>query len=241
METRASQEVALQRRHYAETADRYDTLREGEDEVALGLALDFMLSSLDRLGARSILDLGSGTGRTLLQIKKQRPDIHTVGIEPVAELRAIGHRKGLTEAELADGDATKLRYADGEFDLVCEFATLHHIPKPELAVREMLRVARKAVFICDVNNFGQGSFVSRTAKQFLNSVGLWKLADYVKTRGKGFSISEGDGLYYSYSVFNDYARIRAACRGVHLLGNTGDAGHDLYRTAPGIALLGIKK
>ena len=27
-----------------------------------------------------------------------------------------------------------LNFDDGEFDLVCEFATLHHIPCPEKAV-----------------------------------------------------------------------------------------------------------
>jgi len=233
--------VALQRRYYAETAGQYDALRAGEDDAALGMALDFMLSTLDRLGVRSILDVGSGTGRTLLQIKERRPDLRVVGVEPVAELRALGHAKGLEAAELIDGDATRLAYADGEHDLVCEFATLHHIPRPALAVREMLRVARKAVFICDVNNFGQGSVASRTVKQLLNALGLWKLADYVKTRGKGYLVSQGDGVYYSYSVFNDYALIRAACRDVHLLSNTGRAGYDLYRTSPGVALLGIKR
>jgi ubiquinone/menaquinone biosynthesis C-methylase UbiE len=240
MDTSATHAVALQRSYYASTANRYDDLRTNE-EVANGLSLDFMLSALDRLGVRSILDVGSGTGRTLLDIKKQRPDVRVLGIEPVAELRAIGYEKGLTGAELADGDATRLGFADGEFDLVCEFATLHHIPKPEIAVREMLRVAAKAVFISDVNNFGQGSWLARTAKQTLNALGLWKVADYVKTRGKGYSVSEGDGVYYSYSVFNDYPQIRAACREIYLLGNTGDAHYDLYRAAPGLALLGIKK
>ena len=41
-------------------------------------------------------------------------------------------------------------------------------------------------------------------------------------------ISEGDGLVYSYSVFNDYKQIGEACESVHMV-NTTDAAPDLYR------------
>ena len=53
-------------------------------------------------------------------------------------------------------------------------------------------------------------------------------------------MSEGDGLVYSYSVFNDYKQIRAACESVHLL-NTADGAPDLYRSASHVAVLGIKR
>jgi hypothetical protein len=70
-------------------------------------------------------------------------------------------------------------------------------------------------------------------------LGLWPVVDFIKTRGRGFKISEGDGLAYSYSVFNDYGRIREQCKSVHLI-NTVDAGSNLYRTATHVALLGLK-
>ena len=125
-------------------------------------------------------------------------------------MRAIGHRNGIPKQDLIDGDATCIGYKDGEFDLVCEFGILHHIKRPDLAVKEMLRVADKAIFICDVNNFWQGSLLSRTIKQLINFAGLWRATDYLKTGGKGYTISEGDGLGYSYSVFNDYRQMHAA-------------------------------
>ena len=87
-----------------------------------------------------------------------------------------------------------LALADELFDLVCEYAALHHIPRPGVAVREMVRVARKLVFISDLNNFGHGSKISRVVKQCLNFCGAWPIADLIKTKGKGFTISEGDGL-----------------------------------------------
>jgi len=87
----------------------------------------------------------------------------------------------------------RLAFADGSFDLVCEFGVLHHIPRPELAISEMLRVAKKAIFISDSNNFGQGGKFSRFLKQAINALGLWPATNMIKTKGRGFTLSAGDG------------------------------------------------
>lgn len=231
-------QVAIQREYYRKTAAQYDESHvnvSGEHDFALA----FMLSMIDFLSIGSMLDVGSGTGRALLRAKQAYPNLNLLGIEPVLELRELGHAKGLAQHELIDGDAQNLTFSDGVFDLVCEFGALHHIPKPSRVISEMLRVARKAIFVSDSNNFGQGTIVSRTAKQMLRALGLWKAADFVKTRGKGYTISEGDGLAYSYSVFSDYDEIVRHCKSVHLL-NTGPAGVNIYRSASHIALLGVK-
>ena len=230
--------VEIQRAYYARTAHRYDDMHVHEDD-AHGFALRFMISVVEHLGIKSILDIGCGTGRALLEIKREMPNITAIGIEPSSELRKVGHAKGLLEAELIDGDAMNLALSDGSFDLVCEFGALHHMPVPSKAVSEMLRVARRAIFVSDGNNFGQGTKVSRLLKQVIHAAGLWPLADLIKTKGNRYTISEGDGVAYSYSVFNDYSQIREKCKSVHLL-NTTDAGPNLYRTASAVALLGIK-
>jgi hypothetical protein len=38
----------------------------------------------------------------------------------------------------------------------------------------------------------------RLAKQSIHELRLWPLANFIKTRGKGYTISDGDGLFYSY-------------------------------------------
>jgi ubiquinone/menaquinone biosynthesis C-methylase UbiE len=231
------EDLLIQREYYARTAGAYDDMHLGDAEHEF--ATRIMLAAMDHLQVRSVLDIGSGTGRALRHIKQARPETRVLGIEPVAELRQIGHRNGITAEELVDGDATRLPFRDGEFDLVCEFGVLHHIRNPQDAVREMLRVSRKAILISDSNNFGQGGFASRTFKQLLDACGLWRLVDLVKTRGKGYTISEGDGLAYSYSVYNNYRQIRAQCRSVHVM-NTTPGGINPYRSASHVVLLGIR-
>ena len=232
-------EVNLQRKYYAETAAKYDAMQVSEqDEHQFALAI--LSGMIEYYGIKSVLDVGSGTGRALRYLKPRHPGVRFVGIEPVEALRKIGHATGLSHEELKDGDVNALVAADGEFELVCEFAVLHHVPKPELAVAEMLRVARKAVFISDANNFGQGGPATRLLKQAINALGLWRAFDWLRTGGKGYHVSAGDGLFYSYSVFNNYQQIRKACGIIHQF-NTVDAGPSLARTAPHIAILAIKK
>jgi ubiquinone/menaquinone biosynthesis C-methylase UbiE len=231
--------VEIQRRYYAATARAYDEMhvREGDEHF---FALGIMVAAIDFLGVRTVLDIGSGTGRAVAELKRRRPDVRVVGIEPVDELREAAYRRGIRRDEIVAGNALALQFADAEFDLVCEFGVLHHIRTPARAVAEMLRVAHKAVFISDSNNFGQGGPIGRACKQVANALGLWPVVDFVKTRGRGYTISEGDGLAYSYSVFNDYAQVEAACKSIHVT-NTTAAGVDLYRTASHVALLGIKR
>lgn len=105
----------------------------------------------------------------------------------------------------ASGNA--LPFADSSFDAVCEISTLHHVPNPSLVLAEMLRVARRSVIIVDSNRHGQGSFPARLFKLFLFKPGLWYAFDFLRTRGKRYQISEGDGLFYSYSVYDSYDQL----------------------------------
>lgn len=232
-------DVELQRQYYGRTAHEYNGLHAREKDEHL-FALCLLTASLDYLGIRTILDIGSGTGRVISHIKGQKPYIHIVGVEPVKELREIGYMAGISRDELFDGDATNLSFYDNEFDMVCEFGMLHHIRDARIAIAEMLRIASKAIFISDSNNFGQGSTQSRLLKQTINALGLWKAANLMKTRGRGYSVSEGDGISYSYSVFNDYQYIRDYCEPIHII-NTSDGRLNPYKSASHVALLAMKK
>ena len=167
MTKRERGEVEIQRRYYAQTASSYDSMHVDVDEEH-GVALAFLLAAIDLLQVKSILDIGSGTGRVIARLNEARADVFVLGIEPVAELRAVAYEKGIAKERLVDGDVLALEFGEGAFDMVCEFGVLHHIRRPARAVAEMLRVSKRAIFISDSNNFGQGSPASRILKQALN-------------------------------------------------------------------------
>jgi len=232
-----TEEVQRQRDFYRDNAELYDT---GWSEVWTEAILPFplLLGLLDVFQVQSLLDLGTGSGRALRTIRLFKPDLKMLGIEPSEHLRQKAFKAGLSEDQVIDGDAMKIPYPDNSFDLVCEIGALHHIPTPSLAVAEMCRVASKLVFISDINNFGEGSPGTRLMKQMLNATRLWKWANLIKTRGRGYRESGGDGISYSYSVFNDLPILERECRSVHTFNLNGST-RSHYRGAANLVVVGI--
>lgn len=230
----------LQKEYYKKTAKNYDHMHgvnSYDDEHTF--ALFQLIGLLEYLNINSILDVGSGTGRAIKFINDKNKNVKIVGIEPVKELREIGYSNGIANDKLIDGNGLNIEFPNNSFDLVCEFGILHHIKNNTKVVDEMLRVSKKAIFISDCNNFGSGSYFSRSLKQLMNLLKLWNIYNYIRTRGKMYMISKGDGLFYSYSVFNNFSQIKKKCKSVHIF-NTKDAKENLYKTSSHLTLLGIK-
>ena len=59
--------VSLQREYYRSTAAHYDSMHLGNQEHELALAL--MLSAIRFFDIKSVLDVGSGTGRALIALE----------------------------------------------------------------------------------------------------------------------------------------------------------------------------
>ncbi len=215
-----TKEIEIQRQYYAQTAISYDEMHLDKDQEHV-LALHLLAGYIQFYQIRSVLDVGAGTGRTVLWLKNRFPDLVVKGIEPVAALREQGYKKGIPPEDLIDGDAYQLAFPDNSFDLVCEFATLHHVKEPEKMIQEMSRVASQMVGISDCNFMGQGSLALRFLKYGIFSLGLWSIADWIKTKGKGYTISEGDGLAYSYSVYQSLKTLRQVWKTLRITSTGG--------------------
>ena len=229
----------IQEHYYSSTAAQYDSMHVLHTDKEHMLALELMSSYISFYQIRSVLDIGAGTGRTLLFLKNRFPHLKVVGIEPVKALREEGYKKGLSEVELIDGDGNNLNLLNESYDLVCEYGVLHHVRFPNKLVDEMLRVAKVGVFISDSNNFGQGGWLARTFKQTLNFFSLWNIFNFIRTKGKRYQISKADGLFYSYSVFNNYKLIQSKCE--VLITGIRNQGFNPYKSASHIALFGLKR
>jgi ubiquinone/menaquinone biosynthesis C-methylase UbiE len=196
--------TTIQREYYTETATQYDSMHANEsaDDPVVSQAI---LEAIRTANVESLLDVGSATGRGLAQLASKLQGMLVCGIEPVDALLKQAVASGvLRSVPLVRGSGDSLPFADESFDAVCEISILHHVPNPSVVVIEMMRVARKLVVIADCNRFGQGSLPARWLKLFLYKFGLWGAFNYVRTAGKHYQISEGDGLFYSYSVYDSY-------------------------------------
>lgn len=234
----------IQREYYTETAARYDSMHahEGSTDAAI---TRFMYAMLRMLEVRSVLDVGAGTGSGLRALKAAVPELFVCGVEPVAALVAQAVHTGNTSCgPVICGTGEALPFSDRSFDAVCEFSILHHVPDPSAIVREMLRVAKKAVFICDSNRFGQGSPAARLIKLGLYKGGLWGAYNYLRTGGKGYRLTEGDGLSYSYSVYDSFELIARWADRVVLIPNGGEKGtswfHPLLNSG-GVLVCAVKE
>lgn len=204
MPNKARLPVEIQRTYYTETANRYDAMHACEGAMDPGTSR-LVQGFIKMFQIHSVLDVGTATGLGMRQLKEAIPDLFVCGVEPVSALIDHGIQQGTASAisfVRASGDA--LPFPDASFDAVCEFAVLHHAQNPSAVVKEMLRVARRAVFICDSNRFGQGSRIARLTKLALYKTRLWNIYTYLRTRGKRYMITEGDGLAYSYSVYDSF-------------------------------------
>lgn len=215
--------VHEQQSYYERTAAEYDAnhLREPEHEFSLAQ----LLGIIRYHHFRSLLDVGAGTGRVLRHAKHHLNGVNLCGIEPVAGLRAVGHANGLSPEELKEGNALHLDFPDDSWDVVCAFGILHHIEHPEAAIREMCRVARHGVFFSDMNNYGCGSIAQRMLALSLRSIGLWKPFQFAKNGFKYEKFSSGDGIFYSYSLFDSLPTIREKFPQTHIANTRASCDH----------------
>lgn len=94
------------------------------------------------------LDVGCGDGFGMEAFRDLCPEIHGCDRSP----QMLKMNPALAD-RLTQCDAYQLPYEDNRFDLVYCTELLHHIARPVEVVKEMARVSKRAVLICEPNCF----------------------------------------------------------------------------------------
>ena len=234
-----STDEARQRAYYKSTAASYHERHVDAEEGEHDLALELLVMLARHQGvAGSFLDVGAGTGRAMKALASAFPQARVQGIEPVAELRQqAAIINGISGADLREGDALQLPFADDSFDWVVETGVLHHIRHWPRAVEEMARVARYGVLISDNNNIGEGSPKAWTLKKLMKKLGLWTAFVWLQTKGKMSKWSEGDGVYYSFCAFDTLPLLRSKFAHVQVMNTKGAGEANLLSSATHVAIV----
>jgi ubiquinone/menaquinone biosynthesis C-methylase UbiE len=105
------------------------------------------LVPLEGSPAGSLLDVGCGPGSIVLKIAQRCRHLSIVGLDYSQNMIETARR---TAAEMGldgrvffqRGDAGRMPFADGSFDVVLSNSVLHHLADPTRMFREMVRVTR---------------------------------------------------------------------------------------------------
>lgn len=105
------------------------------------------------------LDVACGPGAFVLALASKVR--FACGLDLTAEMlrraRALQLEKAAQNACFQRGEAEQLPYRDASFDLVTCQCSIHHMPKPELALREMVRVMKPEARLMLIDTLGPES------------------------------------------------------------------------------------
>jgi ubiquinone/menaquinone biosynthesis C-methylase UbiE len=140
-------------------------------------ARDRLIDSLALRGDESVLDVGCGRGLLLIAAAKRLTTGKAVGVDIWSAKDQSGNRPEATwanaraegvaeQVDVKDGDARRLPFSNGTFDVVVSSLVLHNIHgsnERKQAVREMVRVLKEdgRVAILDALHTGEYASVLR--------------------------------------------------------------------------------
>ena len=133
------------RARFGATAARVAEHAEAQVELVREQLRSFVAPS----GDERALDVGTGAGTLAVALAPLVREV--VGVDVVPELLEAARRAAPANVTCVEGDATRLPFEPGSFDLVCCRRTLHHVARPELVVAELARVTRPGglIFVDD--------------------------------------------------------------------------------------------
>ncbi len=184
------------------------------------LTVDF-----ERLGLRPgerVLDMGCGAGRHAFEMYRRGADVIAFDqdADELAGVRDLfgamldaGEVPAGAEADVKEGDALQLPFADGEFDRIVAAEVLEHIPADIAAIQELVRVLRP------------GGTLAVSVPRWLPEIINWKLSDdYHNVPGGHIRIytdkelvdkiskagMDYDGVGYAHGLHSPYWWIKCA-------------------------------
>jgi SAM-dependent methyltransferase len=134
---------------FAREAERLAALQDAAAPVLAARVRSFLAPLT---GDERALDAGCGAGALALALAPLVREV--VGLDAVPEALDQARRRAPANATFVEGELARLPFERGAFDLAGCLRVLHHVPRPELAVSELVRVTRPGGRIVVVDQLG---------------------------------------------------------------------------------------
>ena len=155
--SRADRPAAAREAHYSYTAYADTRMAETFEQARFSGPVGRLLADtqeqllagfLAPLDGRSVLDVGTGTGRAAIALARRGARV--TGLDASGEMLAVAARRAEEQSvhvEFVEGDAHALAFPDGAFDAVICLRVLMHTPDWRRSLGELCRVARRHVVL----------------------------------------------------------------------------------------------
>jgi ubiquinone/menaquinone biosynthesis C-methylase UbiE len=127
-------------KQFTKTAEAFTTFAVRDTPEVLAEKVEFVKAQAGDL----VLDVACGPGAFALALAPRVRFVRGVDLTPelLRRARAFQAERQISNAAFVRGDAEQLPFSDGAFDLVSCQCAFHHMPKPQLVLAEMVRVAK---------------------------------------------------------------------------------------------------
>lgn len=127
-------------KQFTKTAEAFSTFAIRDTPDVLKEKVDFAKAQ----STDAVLDIACGPGAFALALAPRVQLVRGVDLTPemLRRARAYQAEKQILNAAFLQGEAEQLPFPAGYFDLVSCQCSFHHMPKPQLVLREMVRVAK---------------------------------------------------------------------------------------------------
>ncbi len=188
--------TARQRRVWDSAAPAYDRQMSFFERVWFPGAREW----LGRRAHGRVLEVAVGTGRNL---PHYGPDVTVTGVDLSTAMLAVARQRaadlGLA-AELREGDAERLPFADASFDTVVCALSLCSIPRPAAAIAEMRRVLVPGGTLLLVDHVASSLLPLRAAQRLFEQLTVRTAGEHFTRRqlplvqAAGFEVEEAERL-----------------------------------------------
>jgi ubiquinone/menaquinone biosynthesis C-methylase UbiE len=173
-------------RQFGAAADRYRVSRYHQDAPDL----DAMLGAASLRGDERVLDIGTGTGHTALAFAPSVAQVVALDLTPamLEQARGLAEERGIDNVRFEQGEAERLPYPDGSFDVVTCRVCAHHFRDVRAALREAARVLRPEGQLLFVDSVSPEDPAQDT---FLNCIELLRDPSHVRN----YTVSQWTAMF----------------------------------------------